>query len=511
MVTGMVYLVGAGPGDPELLTLKGAMCLAEAEVVVYDRLVDERILQHVAASAEKIYVGKSADRHTLSQGEINQLLVDKAGEGRKVVRLKGGDPFLLGRGGEEAEALARAGIPFEVVPGVSAATAVPAYAGIPVTHRSMASSMAVITGHEDPTKGSSSIRWDKLATGVDTLVFLMGVGHLGGIAEELIANGRSATTPVAVIRNGTGPDQQTLVSTLEKVADEAATAGFTPPAVIVVGEVVGLRDGIRWFDNQPLFGRAVLVTRSRQQASTLSRLLARHGALPVELPTIQIEAISDAWKLDQSIAKLSDYAWLIFTSANGVDIFIDRLHRLGKDSRALNGVKLCAIGPATAEALERHGLVADLIPPEYRAEAIADSLETEGIAGRNILLPRAEAAPPELATRLTQLGAMVDEIAVYRTVPPHDTSHEGRRKLLAGEIDITTFTSSSTVSNLVSLLGPEWEIINRTRVACIGPVTADTAAELGVRVDIVASEHTIPGLVQAIIEDIQSNKGVSNG
>ncbi|UCG83017.1 MAG: uroporphyrinogen-III C-methyltransferase, partial [Dehalococcoidia bacterium] len=344
MVTGKVYLVGAGPGDPELLTLKGAMCLAEAEVVVYDRLVDEQILQNVSASAEMIYVGKSADQHTLSQSEINQLLVDKAGEGKKVVRLKGGDPFLLGRGGEEAEALVQAAIPFEVVPGVSAATAVPAYAGIPVTHRSMASSMAVITGHEDPTKESSSIHWEKLATSVDTLVFLMGVGHLGQIAEELISNGRSAATPVAVIRNGTGPHQQTLVSTLGEVADEAAAAGFTPPAVIVVGDVVGLRDRIRWYDNQPLFGKAVLVTRSRQQASTLSRLLARHGALPVELPTIQIEALADSPEIDRAIARLPDYAWLIFTSVNGVDIFFDRLRQLGKDSRTLNGIKLCAIG-----------------------------------------------------------------------------------------------------------------------------------------------------------------------
>ena len=511
MVTGKVHLVGAGPGDPELLTLKGAVCLAEAEVIVYDRLIDERVLQHVSASAERIYVGKSADRHTLSQGEINQLLVDKAKTGKTVVRLKGGDPFLLGRGGEEAEALAQADIPFEVIPGVSAATAVPAYAGIPVTHRSMASSMAVITGHEDPTKDSSSIQWEKLSTGVDTLVFLMGVGNLGQIAEELIRNGRSAATPVAVIRNGTGPDQQTLVSTLEKVADEATAAGITPPAVIVVGEVVGLRDGIRWFDNQPLFGKAVLVTRSRQQASTLSRLLARHGALPVEMPTIQIESLADSPELDRAIARLTDYAWLIFTSVNGVDIFFDRLRRLENDSRVLNGVKLCAIGPATAEALERHGLVVDLIPREYRAEAIADSLETEGIDGQNVLLPRAEAAPPELVTRLTQLGAKVDEIAVYRTVLPSKTSSEGRQRLLAGEIDITTFTSSSTVRHLVSLLGSEWETINRTRVACIGPVTAAATAELGVRVDVVASEHTIPGLVQAIIEDIRSNKGVSSG
>ncbi len=501
MVRGKVYLVGAGPGDPELITLRGANCLTEAEVIVHDRLVDDRVLQRAAPGAERIYVGKSAGRHALDQREINQLLVTKAREGKVVVRLKGGDPFLFGRGGEEAEALANAGIPFEVVPGVSASNAVPAYAGISVTHRGLASSMAVVTGHEDPTKDRSSIAWDKLATGVDTLVFLMGMGNLEQIAGELTRNGRSASTPVAVIQEGTGPRQRTLVGNLGNIAAVAAESDFSPPAVIVVGEVVSLRESLRWFDNQPLFGKRVLVTRSRKQASALSQLLSRHGALPLEMPTIEVEAVHDYGEIDRAIAHLPDYSWLIFTSANGVDIFFGRLRELGHDSRALGGVRLCAIGPATADALERHGLISDLVPQEYVAEAIADSLQGEDIAGQRILLPRAEAARPELATRLSQLEARVEEIALYRTVLPGEDPAGGRQMLLGGEIDITTFTSSSTVQHLVSLLGGEWEAVNRTRVACIGPVTAAAAADLGVRVDVVAREHTIPGLVQALLED----------
>jgi len=506
MVKGKVYLVGAGPGDPELITVKGARCLAEAEVIVYDRLVDERVLRGISPDAEMIYVGKSADRHTLRQDEINELLVEKAAAGKTVVRLKGGVPFLLGRGGEEAERLAEAGIPFEVVPGVSASIAVPAYAGIPVTHRGLASSMAVVTGHEDPAKTASSIRWEELATGVDTLVFLMGVGNVAYIAEELMAHGRPGSTPVAVIVEGTGPRQETLVSTLDRLAGAVEEAGVAPPAVIVVGDVVGLRDRIRWFDNQPLFGKRVLVTRSRRQASALSELLARRGALPVELPTIQIEVMPDSGELDRAIDRLQEYAWLIFTSANGVEVFFERLRALGRDGRSLNRVRLCAIGPATAASLEARGLTADLVPREFRAEAIADALRNEAIAGTRVLLPRAESVPPELVTGLAGLGARVDEIALYRTVPPSETPGAGMKMLLDGEIDVTTFTSSSTVRHLVSMLGARWEAINGTKVACIGPVTAATAAELGVRVDVTASEHTVPGLVQALIDYFERDK-----
>jgi uroporphyrinogen III methyltransferase/synthase len=505
-VRGKVYLVGAGPGDPELITLKAARCLAEADVVIYDRLIDNRLLEIVPAKAELIYVGKKAAHHTIKQPEINQLLVNKAKEGKIVVRLKGGDPFLLGRGGEEAEALAGNNITFEVVPGVTSATAVPAYAGIPVTHRSFASSLAIITGHEDPTKGDSKIAWDKLATGADTLVFLMGMGNLAQIADELIKNGRSPSTPVAVIREGTTPRQQTIVGTIADIATKAAKSGIESPALIVVGDVVKLQKQLRWFDKQPLFGKRVLVTRTRKQASALSQLLARHGALTVELPTIEIEVIPDNKEFDQAIARLSDYSWLIFTSANGVEIFFGRLRALGRDVRALGKIKLCAIGPATAATLERYGLRADRIPQEYVSEAIADSFKDEDISGKRILLPRAAGAAPELVNRLGQLGAKIDEIAIYRAVSPKSGIEDGKQMLLAGEIDITTFTSSSTVEHLVSLLGSKWEAVNRTRVACIGPVTAATAARLGVRVDVVAKEHTISGLVQALIEDCRKGK-----
>ncbi len=506
---GKVYLVGAGPGDPELITLKAARYLAEADVVIYDRLIDNRLLEEVPAKAELIYVGKKAGHHTLKQPEINQLLVNKAKEGKTVVRLKGGDPFLLGRGGEEAEALAENDIPFEVVPGVTSATAVPAYAGIPVTHRSFASSLAIITGHEDPTKGDSSIAWDKLATGADTLVFLMGMGNLAQIADELIKNGRSPSTPVAVIRDGTTPRQQTIVGTIADIAAKAANSGIESPALIVVGDVVRLRERLSWFDNQPLFGKRVLVTRTRKQASILSQLLARHGAFAVELPTIEIEVIPDSKELDRAISRLSDYLWLIFTSANGVEIFFGRLRALGRDVRALGQIKLCAIGPATAAALERFGLIADRIPREYVSKAIADSFKDEDLSGKRILLPRAAGATPELANRLSELGAKIDEIAIYRAVSPKSGTADGKQMLLAGEIDITTFTSSSTVEHLVYLLGSKWEAVNRTRIACIGPVTAATAARLGVRVDVVAKEHTIPGLVQAIIEDCRKGEEVS--
>ena len=384
-MSGKVYLVGAGPGDPELVTVKAAKCLAEADVVIYDRLVDDRLLIDVPSKAELIYVGKKAGHHTLKQPEINQLLADKAKEGKIVVRLKGGDPFLLGRGGEEAEALSDVGIPFEVVPGITSSTAVPAYAGIPVTHRGLASSVGIVTGHEDPTKGNSSIAWEKLATGVDTLVFLMGMGNLAQIARELIRNGRPPSTPVAIIREGTSPRQQTLVGTLADIAAKATESGIESPALIVVGEVVRLRERLRWYDNQPLFGKRVLVTRSRRQASVLSQLLVRHGVLSVELPTIEIQVIPDNRDLDQAIAHLPDYSWLIFTSVNSVEIFFGHLHDLGRDSRALGGVRLCAIGPATAAALERFGLIADRIPPEYIGEAIAKSLQKENIAKQPLL------------------------------------------------------------------------------------------------------------------------------
>jgi len=497
---GKVCLVGAGPGDPQLITVKGLKCIGEADVIVYDRLVNDRLLEAAHPDVERIYVGKSSSGHTMSQVEINDLLISKAKEGKVVVRLKGGDPFVFGRGGEEAEALAGQSIPFEIVPGVTSAMAVPAYAGIPVTHRGLASSMAIVTGHEDSTRGESSIAWEKLATGADTLVFLMGMEHLPQIVEQLLANGRPATTPVALIRDGAGPRQQAIVGTLATIAAQAAENNFTPPAVVVVGSVVSLRDKLRWFDNQPIFGKRVLVTRSRHQASRLSELLDQQGAEPIEMPTISIEAMPDYQELDKALAGLSDYAWVTFTSANGVDAFLDRLLKQGLDARELKGIKICAIGPATAKALAQLGLVVDYMPKEYVSESIIEGFADKDILGKRILLPRAEEARPELVEGLSRLGALVDEIPVYRTAQPSETLSRGKQMIIDGEIDITTFTSSSTVRNLISLLGRDWQSVNNTTVACIGPITAAAATDLGLTVDVVAREHTIPGLVQAIVE-----------
>ncbi len=493
---GKVYLVGAGPGDPALITVKGLECIRKADVIIYDHLVDDRLLSQACPEAELIYVGKRPQSHTMSQDEINNLLVSRAKQDKVVVRLKGGDPFVFGRGGEEAEALASHQIPFELVPGVPAAVAAPAYAGIPVSHRGLASSFAVVTGHEDPSKDRSSIAWDKLSTGVDTLVFLMGARNLPQIVEQLIQNGRSPATPIALIRHGSVHSQQTIVGTLEDIVTQARN--FEPPVVIIVGEVVRLRDRLRWFDNRPLFGKKVLVTRARHQASALSKLLMEHGAEAVEMPTIEIEATPDHRGLDKAISSLSEYNWVIFTSTNAVEVFFDRLHANGLDSREFGGIRVCAIGPATSGALEKRGLLPDYVPQEYASEGIVAGFKKQNIRGSRILLPRAEAAGEELLEGLSRLGARVEQVAIYRTVPPGDVVSRGKQMLLKGEIDIVTFTSSSTVRNLVSILGDKSKALDGTRVACIGPITAATAAELGIRVDIVAEEHTIPGLVRSI-------------
>jgi len=507
MRSGKVYLVGAGPGDPRLITVRGLECIKEADVIVYDRLVDRRLLDEAHTGTELIYAGKEARSHAMKQNEINSLLIDKAREGKVVVRLKGGDPFIFGRGGEEAEALAAHHIPFEVIPGIPAGVAVPAYAGIPVTHRGLASSFAMITGHEDPTKGNSSIAWDRLATGVDTLVFLMGIENLPQIVEQLIKHGRSPATPVALIHNGTGHGQQTIIGELKNIVSLARESALGPPAVIVVGNVVRLRDKLRWFDNSPLFGKRVLVTRVRHQASALSKLLGEHGAEPVEMPVMAIEEISDYGELDQAILTLSHYHWVIFTSVNGVQSFFTRLGMKGMDTREFKDIKLCAIGPATAAALEEHGLKVDYMPPEYTSEAIAAGFQDKDIRGKRVLLPRSEIAPDEIIERLTGLGAEVKQVSAYTVTLAKEGISKGKQLLLEGKIDIVTFTSSSTVRNLVSLLGDDKHVLDNTIIACIGPVTAAAAAELGLKVDIVAGEHTIPGLVDAIMQKYNNVKG----
>lgn len=500
MKKGKVYLIGAGPGDPGLITQKGLECLARADVVIYDHLLDERLIDSAPPGTEKIYVGKTYARHAREQFEINRLLVEKAKEGKTVIRLKGGDPFVLGRGGEEAEALADNRIPFEIVPGVSSAIAVPAYAGIPVTHRRVASSFAIVTGHEDPNKADSSIAWEKLATGVDTLVFLMGMRNLPEIVAKLIEHGRGPDTPVAVIKNGTRPEQRTVVGTLKDIADRVKEHRLVPPAVIVVGEVVKLREKLRWFDKYPLFGKRILVTRARHQASALSRLLSECGAQPVELPAIAIQPVPDTGELDHAISNLAQYQWIVFTSVNGVESFFQRLHNLKRDSRALNSLKIAAIGPATTKALEQKGIMPDYQPAVYTSEGLMTGFKSLGIAGQSFLLPRADIADKELTRAIAHLGAKVHEVAVYQTVPVAGTVSRVKEVFSSGKIDIITFTSSSTVSNLVIALGDEKVTLDSVKVACIGPKTAEVATRAGLRVDIVASEHTIPGLISAIEE-----------
>ncbi|MGB6895656.1 MAG: uroporphyrinogen-III C-methyltransferase [Dehalococcoidia bacterium] len=504
--SGKVWLVGAGPGDPGLLTLAGAACLARAEVVLYDRLVHPRLLDLAPAGAERIYVGKQAGGHTLTQDEINALLVARACEGKRVVRLKGGDPYVFGRGGEEAEALVAAGVPFEVVPGVTSAVAAPAYAGIPVTHRGLASSVAVVTGHEDAAKEESSIDWARLATGVDTLVLLMGVANLPDIAEQLVRHGRPPETPAAVIEWGTLPRQRTVSGTLGDIARRAAEAGLQPPAVTVVGEVAGLRETLRWFDNRPLFGKRVLVTRTRRQASALSQALAEAGAEPIELPTIEIEPRADPGAVQAALDALraGAYAWALFTSANGVELFFGHLRERGLDARAFGSAMVAAIGPGTAEALAGEGIAADLVPEDFLAEGLLRALAEHEMADRRVLVPRAEGARRELIEGLEAQGARVDELTLYRSAVPREPDAEGLRRLRAGELDIVTFASSSAVRNLAEMLGDNPEPLRRPLIACIGPVTAQAAEELGLTVGLVSEEHTIPGLVRALEEKYRS-------
>ena len=498
-VRGFVSLIGAGPGDPGLLTLRGAEALAAADVVIYDYLANPALLAHAQPEAARIYVGKKAGCHTLSQDEINALLVKRALAGQQVARLKGGDPFVFGRGGEEALALAQAGVPFEVIPGVTSAVAAPAYAGIPVTHRGLASSFAVITGHEDPTKGESAIDWARLATGVDTLVFLMGVGNLPRIVEQLVAHGRPPETPVALVRWGTTPSQQTVGGTLADIVERVKAAGLRPPAVTIVGPVAALRETLHWFESRPLFGQRVLVTRTREQASALSARLRALGAEAIELPTIRIVPPEDWRPLDEAVALVSRYDWIVFTSASGVRFFWERLAGAGMDARALSGVRLAAIGPATAGALAAHGLRADYVPSEYVAEAIAAGMGD--VQGQRVLLPRADIARPALANLLRQGRAEVVEVTAYRTLKP--TVDTGKLDELLAQVTVATFTSSSTVRNLAAMAQDAnldlQRLLGKAAIACIGPITAQTARELSLPVHVMAEEYTIDGLVEALI------------
>jgi uroporphyrinogen III methyltransferase / synthase len=496
---GQVILVGAGPGDPGLITVRGVEALSQADVVLYDFLASSELLRHAPAHAERIYVGKRAGAHAMRQQEINQLLVDLARQGKCVVRLKGGDPFLFGRGGEEGHAVAEAGIPFEVIPGVSSAIAAPAYAGIPVTHRGVASSLAIVTGHEDPAKAESSLDWDALSR-METLVVLMGVGNLPRIVERLLALGRETTTPAALIEWGTLGRQRTVAGTLADIVERVAEAGLVSPAIIVVGDVVRLREELNWFETRPLHGLRVLVTRTQQQANKLSRALRAQGAEPVECPLIEIVPPNDWGPLDAAIRRISDYDWIILTSANAVEAFFERLWAAGLDARALAGCRLAVIGSATAGALGDRGLRADLLPDDYKAEALVEALTgLTDVAGLSMLLPHSAIARPALAEQLRERGAQIDEVAAYTNRQPEGLAHALREALR--EVDLVTFTSSSTVRHFVEALGAE-EAANAFKErpsACIGPITAEAMREIGIEPTIVAKESTINGLVDALL------------
>jgi len=564
-----VYLVGAGPGDPGLLTIKGRRLIEKADVIIYDQLVSKDILRYARPDCELIFVGKSPGKHYRLQGEINQLLIKKAteaesggeskssgelseskssgelgesksggersesksggergcmgkgniesvggkgtsngesgkrkGETGIIVRLKGGDPFVFGRGGEEALALAEHGVDFEVVPGVSSATAVPAYAGIPVTHRGLASSFTVITGHEDPEKLESAIDWESIGNSSGTLVFLMAMANLPLITEKLLQGGLPANTPAAVIQNGVGPRQRTVCGELHSIVALVERHGLSNPAVIIVGQVVKLRETLEWFEKRPLFGLGIVVTRARQQSSKLSEALEDLGAQVRELPVIAFDAPSDPLQLGAALGKLESFEWLIFTSVNGVEAFFAELHSTGTDIRKLAGVRLVAIGPATQKALESKGLRDIILPAEFDAESLAGQLDGLVAAGEKVLVVRPEQARDLLSKVLRERGALVTEVAAYKTVSASVDTEALVAALAAGEIDAVTFTSSSTVRNLLQMICGDTSLLRGVKLCSIGSVTSNTLREFGLEPNVQATDSCIEGLVEAIVSSL---------
>lgn len=498
---GTVYLVGAGPGDPGLLTLRGLAVLRQADAVVYDRLVSVSLLEF-APAAERIYAGKAARRHAMTQAQINRTLVRLARAGKTVVRLKGGDPFVFGRGGEEAEALAAAGVPFEVVPGVTSATAGPAAAGIPVTHREVAASVAIATAHEAPGKAGSRLNWPALA-GADTVVLLMGVERLAETARELIAAGKPGSTPAAVVASATLPEQRTVCAPLSRIAAAARRRGIEPPAVTIVGDVVRMREALGGWDTRALSGVRVLVTRTREQASELSGVLRELGAQVTEAPAIEVSPPRSWAAVDRAVARLAGgrYSWVVFTSANGVRIFWSRLRAARLDARVFAGSKVAAVGTGTADALRAQGIVPDLVPATFTTEAVGRAFPRG--AGR-VLLARADATEPGLEEALAAKGWTPERATVYRLRPVARMDPAVRRAVMMGEIDVLTFASGGTVRAFVRLL--KGRPSRRALVVCIGPVTARVAKEAGLRVAAVAREHTIPGLAAAVVEAVQRGR-----
>lgn len=493
---GKVFLVGAGPGDLGLVTLRAKECIEQADVIVYDHLANPEMLSWARDDAEIIYAGKKAGEHALKQDAINALLTTKAGEGKRVVRLKGGDPFVFGRGAEEAKAIVDLAIEFEVVPGITSAIAAPAYAGIPVTHRAENSHVTFFTGHEDPAKTESAIDFAALAKLGGTQVMLMGVERIDSITREMLKHGVRPDLPVALVRWGTTGRQQTLIGTLENIAKKVVDLGFEAPAVAVFGDVVSLRENLNWYERRPLSGKRIVVTRTRKQASVLSEQLRALGADVLELPTIRIEPPSDLREFAELVQDAHGYDWIIFTSANGVEAFFEMFFKLYDDAREIGGVKIAAIGPATAQRVRDFHLQVDLEPEEFVAESIVREFQKQGgVENLRILLARAEKARDVLPKRLSELGAIVDEGFAYRTVPETRDTTGARRRLLEEGADLITFTSSSTVENFLALDLP-WPA--GMQVASIGPVTSKTARALGLKIDIEARRHDIAGLVEAI-------------
>jgi len=483
-----VYLVGAGPGDPGLITVKGRKILERADAILYDYLANERLLDLAPAHAERIYVGKKRAAHEATQEEITAMLIDRARRGQTVVRLKGGDPFIFGRGGEEMEALTAAGIPFEIVPGVTTPLGLAAYSGVPLTHREHTSAVTFVTGHN-----VAAIDWSKVGAS-ETIVLFMGLVNFPAIAQELIRHGRSPDTPAMVVRWATRPDQHTIAGTLGDLAARIEQAGLRPPATIVIGEVVALRERFNWFEKLPLFGQRIIITRDRRQSSMLAEPLEALGAETLFVPVIEIADAAESSSLEQAVHNLASYDWLIFTSANGVRHFVEALDRSGRDLRSLKA-KLCVIGPATRAAVEALHLRVDVMPDDYVAESLVKALAGEDLKGKRILLPRAAVARDLVPVTLRERGAVVDVVEAYRTITPVDATARAR-EALALKPDWVTFTSSSTVKNLLAVTGRE--ALRGIKVASIGPITSATAREAGLTVDVEANPHTIEGLVQAI-------------
>ena len=500
MSNGIVYLVGAGPGDPTLITLRGVECLKKAEVVVYDYLANEQLLLYAPETAERIYAGKIGGRHNQGQDEINSLLVEKGLAGKIVVRLKGGDPFVFGRGGEECEALRDAGISFEVVPGVTAAFGASAYAGIPLTHRDVTASVAFVTGQEGKGKTDTTIDWDRLSLGGGTVVFYMGVTTLRRNMERLVEHGRSPDTPVALIRWATTPCQQVLVGTLATIADLADESGFKPPAITIVGEVVALRKKLQWYDTRSLCGKKIIVTRAAEHAGEFSSKLAARGATVLECPTIKLVE-PESWQLlDLAIRDLAGYDWVVLTSANAARYFFQRMEALGFDARALAGCRICAVGPKTADEIRLHGIRPDLVPTDYKAEGVVDEFSRLDMQNARVLFPRADKARDVIPQELKRMGAHVDSPVAYRNVFPDRLPPETLFALEKRSVDCITFTSSSTVQNLAAMLGEEMmlDMLKGVVVASIGPITSKSCRELGLKVDIEPQSYTMEALAEAL-------------